>query len=137
MIESGLVEWIKSDTGGAGVNTAIGGRVYPIDAFQKEPTRPLIVYDVEASESLDCHDGPSAFTRSNVQLTIIADTYADCAGISVKLRTLLSAKKYTGSADVITSHFDDESDIEQPREAGTDRLVYVRTQTYRTMRRAA
>jgi hypothetical protein len=71
-----------------------------------------------------------------VELTSYADTYAEVANLTAQVRRVMHGVTWTGATVTVhPSLLDEESDIEQAIEAGTDKPVYVRTQTFRILYR--
>jgi len=135
-LETAVVEWAKSDV--AGVNALIGGRIYPLAAYTLGGPRPILTYEIKSGESLGTHNGPSAYQKNQVEFAIAADSYADCAGLSNALRKLMDGQKFIGIASgwrIVPAMLDDETDIEEQHEEGTNQIVYVRTMTFRMLHR--
>ncbi len=68
----------------------------------------------------------------------VADTYTACADLSAEVRRVLDGYSGTNKGTTITPLvFDDETEPERGVEPGTERPVFVRTQTYRALYRSA
>lgn len=126
-LETDIRDIIIGDGTIAGI---VGTRVRPV-ALDQQDARPSIRYSVTV-EPRATYTGPATYHGASLELSALADTYAECAELSAELRDLLHA--YSGTTATVTikpSLLEDESDIEQAIEEATGRPIYVRTLFFR------
>jgi hypothetical protein len=119
----------------ATVAAIVGRRVRPMLAGPHDK-RPYLVYSTDI-ETIPTYGGTSAFRRSTLTLSSIADSHEDCRELAGELRRILDG--YSGTTtgvQIVPCFLQDESEVEQGVEPGTERPVYVRTQTYRVLYRS-
>lgn len=135
--ESGLVTVL---TGTAGISALVSSRVRPIEGVQGE-TRPFIAYSLQDEEDpAPTFAGPSTTRRVSFDVICVADTYEACRNLSEQVRDRL--KLYAGSPSgasvaIRWTKLETQTDVEQATAPGTEKPIYVRSQTYRAMYRAS
>lgn len=134
--ESGLYTVL---TGTSGISALVSSRVRPIEGSQGE-TRPFLAYSLQDDEDASpTYTGPSTTRRVSVDIVAVADTYEACRALAeaVRERMKLYAGTPSGSSVAIQwTRFESQTDIEQAVPPGTEKPLYVRSQTYRAMYRA-
>ncbi len=134
MIEPAIVAYLGADPTVAGI---VGTRIRPVTEGLRE-SRPFLTYEVTGDEPIMSHSGPSNFSTANVEIGIVADTYGAAANLADNIKRLLSGTQWTAAnVNIIPSIMEEESDIAQGLEPGTNQNVYVKTQSYRMLYRAA
>jgi len=134
MIEPCIVAYLGADATIAGL---VGNRIRPVEGGLRE-TRPFITYEVAGDEPIMSHSGPSNFATATVEIGMVADTYAAAAQIADNVKRLCNGVQFSAaSVDVIPSILDDESDIAEALEPGTNQMVFAKTMTFRMLYRAS
>lgn len=118
--------------------TALGATVRPLTGAQKDQ-RPLVTYELSDEEAVSqTMQAQSATKRRTIEIGLLADTYAEVIELGQNVGRILPATVGTVEGVIIAwIRANGESDIEQGVEPGTDKPVFVRTQSYRTLYRAA
>ena len=135
--ESGLFTVL---TGTVGISAIVASRVRPMEGSQGE-TRPFLAYSLQDDEDVSpTHAGPSTTRRVSIDIVSVADTYEACRALGEAVRDRM--KHYAGtpsgsSVAIRWTRLETQSDIEQALPPGTEKPLYVRSQTYRAMYRAA
>lgn len=130
MIEQGIKELLANNAAVA----AFAPSIRPLSAAQGDG-RPYILYSVTAGENTGDFKGQRQYRKATVELAIFADTYLGCQQLSDACRETLDGQASTCSTVRVSSHFEDETDIEQPVKPGAGAPVYLRSQVYKTLYR--
>ena len=112
--------------------------VRPLDMGPADD-RPYFAYQItDEIDPSPTHSGPSSLTVVTYDVLTICDTYADASDQSELVRSAL--KNYSGTSHgtaVLWTRYQARSDIEQATPEGKEKPVYVRSQTFKAMYRAA
>ena len=129
------IEQIIHDTLAAdsAVAALVGTRISPLHSTQAT-ARPCITYEISTTESISTAAGPTGWYRATIELGLFADTFKAVVQLSDAVqRTLDGYSGITSGIDVAQVTLDDTSDVEQATTPGTEKPVYVRTQTFLTL----
>lgn len=122
----------------AGVTAMVADRIAPLHHAQGE-ARPSLTYTISGypdAESVRSLDGPSGWDKVDMEIGIYADTLSQCLQLAQQVKSALHFWGGTiSNVEIAPSLFEDESDIEQAYPPGSEKPVYVRTQTYRILYR--
>jgi hypothetical protein len=137
-LESALVARLTAD---GGVSAIVGARVQPLEEGLRA-TRPFLSYQVTANEPLMSYSGPTSFSEAQAEIGIVADSFADCVALANAVKTCLIGSWIAPPApaagmQAVPCELEEESDIGQTLEPGTNQKVFVRTQSYRILARIA
>lgn len=135
MIEDAIKTLLVAD---AAVKGYVDARVRPLALAQAEGVRkrPAIVYAVVASDEFDTFTAAGQHRRSTVEIASYADTFKECATLTQEVRRVLHHKTgdvVAAAVKIAVALLAEQSDIEQAVEAGTEKPVFIRTQTYRVL----
>jgi hypothetical protein len=105
----------------ASIAALVGTRIYPIRAPQGETTLPRIVYQRIGNETLISHEGFGGHQTTQIQIKVVASTYAGAKALAKLVEQ--QAEAFRGTiADTLITGCDPQGQIDLPQElaAGAD-----------------
>ena len=94
------------------IYSLVGTRIYPLLIPQTAPL-PAIAYQKVSAAQSAAHNGSSHLARSRMQLTLVAETYADVKELATAVRACWHAfKGMVGYFEIQAAFVESESDAE-------------------------
>ena len=115
------------------ITEIVGSRITPLAGTQGEQ-RPFLTYTLSSVEPIMTFSGPAKYSYANVEIGAIADSYKECVTLTAAIKATLHG--YVGNIGgyrIAPAKLDDESDVMQAVEPGSNKPVYVRQQNYKLM----
>lgn len=107
-------------------------RVRPLNLAQND-VRPHLTYSVEV-QTIPTFGGVCTYRRATLNVSSVADTHIDCTQLADEVRRLLDGyASDVGAVRIEPCLLEDETEPAQGVDPGTEKPVYVQTQTYRIL----